>query len=66
MKQFIESRTQTEDFLRSHNDLRAHAIDSPLGKELDAYEWVLFIAAHSARHTKQILEVKADPNFPKQ
>lgn len=66
VKQFIESRGQTEDFLRSHDDLRAHAIDSPLGKKLDAYEWVLFIAAHSERHTKQILEVKADPNFPKQ
>jgi hypothetical protein len=26
---------------------------------------MLFIAAHSDRHTKQILEVKADPNFPK-
>jgi hypothetical protein len=26
---------------------------------------VLFMAAHSQRHTKQILEVTADPNFPK-
>jgi hypothetical protein len=25
----------------------------------------LLIAAHSERHTKQILEVKMDPNFPK-
>jgi len=66
LKHFTESRAQTEDFLRTHDDLRAHAIDSPLGKKLDAYEWVLFIGAHSARHTKQILEVKADPNFPKQ
>ena len=66
LKKFIESRGETEDFLRTHDDLRAHAIDSPLGKKLDAYEWVLFIGAHSARHTKQILEVKADPNFPKQ
>jgi hypothetical protein len=37
---------------------------SPLG-ELDAHEWMLFMASHSARHTKQIEEVKADPNFPK-
>jgi len=65
IKEFTESRAQTEDFLRTHDDLRAHAIDSPIGKKLDAYEWVLFIAAHSERHTKQILEVKADPNFPK-
>jgi hypothetical protein len=65
LKHFTESRGQTEDFLRKHDDLRAHAIDSPLGKKLDAYEWILFVAAHSERHTKQINEVKADPNFPK-
>jgi len=65
LKHFQESRQATEDFLNSHDDLRAHVTDSPMGKKLDAYEWVLFIAAHSARHTKQILEVKADPNFPK-
>jgi DinB superfamily len=65
LKHFLESRTQTEDFLKTTADLRAHAIDSPMGQKLDAYEWVLFIAAHSERHTKQILEVKADPNFPK-
>ena len=65
LKHFAESRAQTEDFLRSHDDLRAHAIDSPLDKKLDAYQWVLFVAAHSDRHTKQINEVKADPNFPK-
>ena len=47
------------------DDLRAHAGDSPLEKRMDAYERVLFVAAHSDRHTKQINEVKADPNFPK-
>jgi len=36
-----------------------------MGVKLDAYEFVLLIAAHSERHTKQILEVKADPNYPK-
>ena len=65
LKHFVESRAQTEEFLKKTPDLRAHAVDSPLGAKLDAYEWVLFIAAHSERHTKQINEVKADPNFPK-
>jgi hypothetical protein len=36
-----------------------------MGTKMDAYEFVLLIAAHSERHTKQILEVKADPNYPK-
>jgi hypothetical protein len=65
LKHFAESRTTTEDFLKKTPDLRAHAADSPLGSKLDAYEWVLFVAAHSERHTKQMLEVKADANFPK-
>lgn len=65
LKHFQESRAKTIKFLEHTKDLRQHAVDSPLGKQLDGYEWVLFIAAHSERHTKQINEVKADPNFPK-
>lgn len=65
-KHFLETRATTEEFLKTTTDLRAHATDSPMGVKLDGYEWVLLIAAHSERHTKQILEVKADPNFPKQ
>jgi uncharacterized damage-inducible protein DinB len=61
---FKESRAKTIAFLKKTTDLRLHAADSPLGKKLDGYEWVLFIAAHSERHTKQIAEVKADPAFP--
>lgn len=65
-KHFIESRATTEEFLKTTPDLRGHAVDSPMGVKMDGYEWVLLIAAHSERHTKQMLEVKADPNFPKQ
>lgn len=61
---FLKSRANTIAFLESTPDLRAHVGDSPLGP-LDAYEWLLFMGGHSERHTKQILEVKADPNFPK-
>src|SRR5882724_2686541 len=64
IKHFVESRATTEDFLKSTAGMRDHAMESPLGK-LDAYEFVLLVAAHSERHTKQINEVKADPNFPK-
>lgn len=65
VKHFKESRAKTLAFLNETKDLRDHAIDSPLGKKLDAYQWLLFISAHSERHTKQIEEVKADPSFPK-
>lgn len=64
VKHFVESRATTEDFLKNTAGLRDHVMESPMGK-LDGYEFVLLIAAHSERHTKQINEVKADPNFPK-
>jgi len=63
-KHFLESRAITEEYLKNTGGLRAHLGDSPIGK-LDGYEYVLLIAAHSERHTKQMLEVKADPNFPR-
>lgn len=65
LEHFEASRAKTIAFLKNTQGLRDHAIDSPLGKKLDPYQWLLFIAAHSERHTKQMLEVKADPGFPK-
>jgi hypothetical protein len=66
LKHFIDSRAKTVELLKNTPDLRAHVIDSGLFGKLDAYERILFIGAHSERHTKQLLEVKADSKFPKQ
>ncbi len=65
LKHFKASRAETVALLKATPDLRDHALESPLGKKLDGYQWLLFLAAHSERHTKQINEVKADANFPK-
>jgi hypothetical protein len=64
LEHFLGGRAQTIALFKSTPDLRQHVIDHPVFGPLDGYEWVLAVAAHSARHTKQILEVKADPNFP--
>jgi uncharacterized damage-inducible protein DinB len=65
-KAFEESRKATMDYIRTTNDdLRDHFFDHPVLGTLDGYQWLLLISAHSARHTAQIEEVKADPNFPK-
>jgi len=65
-KVFEESRAATMDYVRTTNDdLRDHFFDHPVLGTLDGYQWLLLISAHSARHTAQIEEVKADPNFPK-
>ena len=53
-------------------DLRQHATDAmPIKaitngayQTMDGYQWILASAAHCERHTKQILEVRADPKFP--
>ena len=65
LKHFLESRAKTVELLRTTPDLRSHVVDSGLLGKVDAFERILFVAAHSERHTKQLLEVKADPKFPK-
>jgi DinB superfamily len=66
-KVFEERRATTIDYIRTTNDdLRDHFFDHPALGTLDGYQWLLLISAHSARHTAQIEEVKADPNFPKE
>jgi len=65
-KAFEESRKTTMDYVRTtDDDLRDHFFDHPFLGTMDGYQWLLLISAHSARHTAQIEEVKADPNFPK-
>jgi len=66
LKHFLESRAKTIELLKNTPDLRSHVVDSGLLGKIDGFERILFVAAHSERHTKQLLEVKADPKFPKQ
>jgi hypothetical protein len=62
---YLADRGQTVAFVTTTPDLRHHVVDHPAFGSLDGYQWILAIAGHSVRHTKQILEVKSDPNFPK-
>lgn len=59
-------REEIFSFIRNTpvEDLRNHISDSPSGAS-DAYQSLLFLAGHTARHTLQIEEIKADSNFPK-
>jgi len=62
---FKKSRNRTIKFIRETNeDLRGHRLKNPAFGELDAYQWILLISAHTARHTKQIEEVKEAPGYP--
>lgn len=65
LKAFETKRDANIKYVKDTKDeLHAHIAPSPIG-EFDAYQWMLFMAAHSKRHTAQIEEVKADANFPK-
>lgn len=64
---FKQARNAHIDYIRTtEDDLRSHFSPHPAAGMLDAYDWVLLMSAHTERHTNQINEVKADPNFPKQ
>jgi len=65
LQHFLTRRSDTVAFLNSMPDLRGHVLNHPVFGPMDGYEWILAAAAHTERHTKQILEVKADPAFPK-
>ena len=62
---FMENRAKLIEFVKTtEEDLRNHVATLPFGS-FDCYQMILFISAHSNRHTQQIEEVKANPNFPK-
>jgi uncharacterized damage-inducible protein DinB len=66
-KAFGDARAANMNYIRTTNDdLRDHFFDHPVFGTLDGYQWLLLISTHSLRHTEQIEEVKADPNFPKE
>ena len=66
-KAFLARRDSTIDYLKTTQEaLKDHYLPgTPLGT-LDVYEMLIFLAAHSERHTLQVEEVMANPNFPKQ
>ncbi|MEY2529429.1 MAG: hypothetical protein QOJ05_1519 [Verrucomicrobiota bacterium] len=66
VKDFEATRdTEIKYVTETKEDLRSHFGDHPAMKTMDAWQWLLFNGAHCKRHTAQILEVKADPNYPK-
>ena len=65
LESFEKNREKLIEYVKSTNDdLRNHITTMPFGM-VDSYQLILFTAAHSNRHTQQIIEVKADPNYPK-
>jgi len=72
LRRYADNCSALSEMLASTPGLREHALDSPPLKAIskgaysvmDGYQWILAAAAHTERHTKQILEVIADDSFP--
>jgi hypothetical protein len=67
LRQFEAARERTLRFAAvTQADLRSRAFPHPFLGPLDCYQWLLFLAAHCERHSRQVEEVKADPGFPRE
>jgi uncharacterized damage-inducible protein DinB len=64
-REFTARRDKTIAYVTTTtDDLRVHVGPGPAGP-MDAYQFLLLLAAHSARHTAQIREVEANAGYPK-
>ncbi len=62
---FIARRNRNIEFVKTTQaDFRDHYWVVPNFGMIDDYQALLFMVAHSKRHTKQLEEVKATPGFP--
>jgi hypothetical protein len=60
---FIAGREQTMQLVAAPL-LRGRVMPHPFFGPWDGYQWLLAVGSHTARHTGQIREIKADQNFP--
>ena len=72
MERLKANYVELKKYLDATPDLRQHAVDAPAVKaiskgaydSIDGYQAILLVAGHTERHTKQVLEVRADAHFP--
>ena len=64
LQQFLERRSCTIELLQTAAHLRGRVLTHFVFGPWDGYQWILGVAAHSARHTAQILELKSHAGFP--
>jgi|SRR5579863_5212331 hypothetical protein len=63
--EFTARRDKNLEYARTTTDeLRVHSAKGPLGT-MDSYQILLLLATHTGRHTAQIREVQANPDYPK-
>jgi len=63
LTEFFHARRRTLELLASAPSLSGRTLPHPIFGPWDGYQWILATAAHSARHTEQMREVKAGSRF---
>jgi uncharacterized damage-inducible protein DinB len=64
-REFAAKRDMTIAYVKTtQDDLRIHTLARPTGGPMDAYQFLLLLASHSARHTAQIREVQGNAGYP--
>ena len=72
LKRLVANYARLAECLESRLGLRQHvlpaaplkAVSNGAYEVMDGYQWILAAAAHTERHTKQMLEVMAEPGYP--
>lgn len=66
LNEYKTKRAQNMEYVeKTKDDLRNRYFEFPFGV-VDSYQIILFMAGHNNRHNKQILELKAHADFPKE
>lgn len=64
LQRFLSASDSIVSTLQSSQALRANVFPHPFFGPLNGYEWILLVAAHTVRHTTQLLEIKSGEHFP--
>lgn len=62
---FQTARSRTLEFAgQTESDLHERFFPHIVFKELDCYQWLVFLGLHAERHIRQLEEIKSGPEFP--
>jgi hypothetical protein len=67
LERLVATRAKIVELIRSAPDghFRQHSMHHPVLGPMDGHQWLVATAGHCARHTQQIIETKAELNFPR-
>lgn len=68
IQKFYEARGEVRGLIETiSGDVKSHVTEHPFPvfNSLSAHDWLIYIPLHTIRHSRQIIEVQEDENYPK-